>query len=164
MMIIKSIIKVKDHCHCTGKYRRTAHSFCNLRYKTQNKIPLVFHNGSAYDYHSIIKNLAKVLEVNLKAQEKIQRNILLLQYQSKKNLIMVKQLHKNYKDCRKKQLKPINGLIKKFQNIYKFCNSNINKFIFLLRKRVCPHEYMDNWERFKETTLPNKKYFYSKLY
>ena len=153
MMIIKSIIKVKDHCHYTGKYRRTAHRFCNLRYKTPNKIPLVFHNGSTYDYHSIIKNLAKVLEVNLKDQEKIQRNILLFQYQSKKNLIMVKQLHKHYKDCRKK-----------FQNIYKFCNSNINKFIFLLRKRVCPHEYMDNWERFKETTLPNKKYFYSKLY
>ena len=67
MMIIKSIIKVKDHCHYTGNSRITAHSFCNLRYKTQNKIPLVFHNGSRYDYHSIIKNLAKVLEVNLKA-------------------------------------------------------------------------------------------------
>ena len=105
MMIIKSIIKVKDHCHYTGNSRITAHSFCNLRYKTQNKIPLVFHNGSRYDYHSIIKNLAKVLEVNLKAQEKIQRNILLLQYQSKKNLIMVKQLHKNFKECKKKKKK-----------------------------------------------------------
>ena len=164
MMIIKSIIKVKDHCHYTGKYRRTAHRFCNLRYKTPNKIPLVFHNGSTYDYHSIIKNLAKVLEVNLKDYEKIQRNILLFQYQSKKNLIMVKQLHKHYKDCRKKQLKPINGLIKKFQNTYKFRNSDIDKFIFLLRKGIRPHEYMDNWERFKETTLPNKKSFYSKLY
>ena len=76
---------------------------------------------------------------------------------------MVKQLHKNYKECKKKkkkkQLKPVNGLIKKFQNTYKFCNSDIDKFIFLLRKGVCPHEYMDNWERFKETTLSNKKYF-----
>ena len=77
---------------------------------------------------------------------------------------MVKQLHKHYKDCRKKQLKPINGLIKKFQNTYKFRNSDIDKFIFLLRKGIHPHEYMDNWERFKETTLPNKKSFYSKLY
>ena len=70
---------------------------------------------------------------------------------------MVKQLHKHYKDCRKKQLKPINGLIKSFK--IHTCNSNINKFIFLLRKGVCPHEYMDNWERFKETALSNKKYF-----
>ena len=32
----------------------------------------------------------------------------------------------------------------------------------LLRKGI--HEYMDNWERFNETALPNKKVFYSRLY
>ena len=70
----------------------------------------------------------------------------------------------NCKECRKKQLKPINGLIKKFPNTYKFCNNDINKFILLLRKGVYPYEYMDSWERFNETTLPNKKAFYSRLY
>ena len=34
----------------------------------------------------------------------------------------------------KKQLKPINGLIKKLPNTYKFCNNDINKIILLLRK------------------------------
>ena len=34
----------------------------------------------------------------------------------------------------------------------------------LLRKAVYPYEYLDSWERFNETTLPNKKAFYSKLY
>ena len=24
---------VRDHCHYTGKFRRAAHSICNLRYK-----------------------------------------------------------------------------------------------------------------------------------
>ena len=33
--------------------------------------------------------------VNLNAQEKIQKNILLFQYQLKKDLITVKQLHTN---------------------------------------------------------------------
>ena len=33
----------------------------------------------------------------------------------------------------------------------------------LLRKGVYPYEYMDNWERFDETTLSNKKGFYSEL-
>ena len=33
----------------------------------------------------------------------------------------------------------------------------------LLRKGVCPYEYIDSWERFNEATLPNKKAFYSKL-
>ena len=34
----------------------------------------------------------------------------------------------------------------------------------LLRKGFYPFEYMDSWERFNETTLPNKKAFYSRLY
>ena len=51
-----------------------------------------------------------------------------------------------------------------FPNIYKFCNNDINNFILLLRKGIYPYEYIDSWERFNETTLPNKKAFYSKLY
>ena len=52
----------------------------------------------------------------------------------------------------------------KFPDTYKFCNNDINKFILLLRKGVYPYEYMNNWERFNETTLPSKRVFYSKLY
>ena len=70
----------------------------------------------------------------------------------------------NCKECRKKQLKRINGFIKIFPNIYKFCNNDINKFILLLRKGGYPYEYMDSWEKFNETTLPNKKTFCSRLY
>ena len=44
-----------------------------------------------------------------------------------------------------------------------FCNVDINKSILLLRKGVYPYEYMDNWERFDETSLPNKEVFYSNL-
>ena len=51
--------RIRDHCHYTGKYRGAAHNICNLRYKTRKKIPVVFHNGSIYDYHFIIKELAK---------------------------------------------------------------------------------------------------------
>ena len=29
---------------------------------------------------------------------------------------------------------------------------------------VYPYEYMDSWERFDETSLPDKKSFYSELY
>ena len=41
--------KVRGHCHYTGKYRGAAHNICNLRYKIQKEIPVVFHNGSTYD-------------------------------------------------------------------------------------------------------------------
>ena len=56
--------KVRDHCHYAGKYRGAAHSICNLRYNIPKEIPVVFHNGSTYDYHLIIKRLAKEFKGN----------------------------------------------------------------------------------------------------
>ena len=58
----KKYHKVRDHCHYTGKYRGAASNICNLRYKTPKEIPVVFHNGSTYDYHFIIKELAEEFE------------------------------------------------------------------------------------------------------
>ena len=49
--------KVRDHCHYTGKHR--GNYICNLKYSVPKKIPKVFHNGSNYDYHFIIKELAE---------------------------------------------------------------------------------------------------------
>ena len=49
--------KVKDHCHYTGKFRRAAHSICNLKYKVPKEIPVIIHNAT-YDTHFIIKQLA----------------------------------------------------------------------------------------------------------
>ena len=57
--------KLKDHCHYTGRYRGAAHSICNLRYKIPKEIPVVFHNGSKYDYHFIIKQLAREFKDNV---------------------------------------------------------------------------------------------------
>ena len=57
--------KVRDHClwWCnTWKFRVTAHSECNLRYKVLKENPVVFHNGSTYGYHFIIKRLAEEFE------------------------------------------------------------------------------------------------------
>ena len=60
---------------------------------------------------------------------------------------------KNYKEDFNKEL------IKRLANIYEFCNEYINKFILLLRKGVYPYEYMDSWERFDETSLPDQEDF-----
>ena len=38
------------------------------------------------------------------------------------------------KECNGKSAKPINDLIKKFPNTYRFCNEDINKFVLLLEK------------------------------
>ena len=87
---------------------------------------------------------------------------------SVRNFIGLKNNELNYKckKCKekKKWLEAVNGLIKKFPNIYQFCNGGINKFVSLVRKGIYPYEYMDSWERFDETSLPDKKAFYSELY
>ena len=41
-------IRVRDHCHYTGKYQGPAHRSCNLRYRIPKYIPIVFHNLSGY--------------------------------------------------------------------------------------------------------------------
>ena len=50
--------KVKDHCHYTEKFRRSAHSKCNLNYQISKDIPIIIHNTS-YDTNFIIKQLAE---------------------------------------------------------------------------------------------------------
>ena len=57
--VFKLYDKVRGHCHYTEKFRGAAHSICNLKYKAPKEIPVIFHNGSTYDYHFIIKQLAK---------------------------------------------------------------------------------------------------------
>ena len=53
-------------------------------------------------------------------------------------------LNHECKECKKRWLMSINGLIEKFSNVYQLCNGDTNKFILLLRKRVYPYEYMDS--------------------
>ena len=66
--------------------------------------------------------------------------------------------------CKKNYEKDLNKeLIKRFPKTYIFCDNNLNILILLLRKGVYPYEYMDNWERFDETSLPDKESFYSSL-
>ena len=67
-------------------------------------------------------------------------------------------------DCEKEYEKEFNKeLLKRFSNTYEFCDNDLNKFLFLLRKGVYPYEYMDEWNKFNEKVLPSKESFYSNL-
>ena len=67
-------------------------------------------------------------------------------------------------ECKKNYKKDFNkDVIKRFASTYEFCGGEINKLFLLLRKSVYPYEYMDSWERFDETSSPNKEIFYSNL-
>ena len=209
----KKYHKIKDHCHYTGKYRGAAHDICNLRYKIPKEIPVVFHNGSTYDYHFVINELAEEFEggfeclgentekyvtfsVPIKKEITKKDKIVKISYKIKfidsyrfmssslSKLVdnLSEGIHNNTcidckssldymttKDeklifrcftCKKNYEKDFNKeLIESFANIYEFCNGDLNKFILLLRKPLYPYEYMDNWERFDETSYLIKSLF-----
>ena len=211
----KKYYKVKDYCCYTGKYKGAAHNNCNLKYKVQKEIPIVFHNGSTHDYQFIIKELAKEFDGNFECLgENTEKYITFSvtinkEIRNKDKIIEItykfidsfrfmstslsklvdnlsEGVHNNrcvdcksYLDymttkdkklifrcfiCKKNYEKDFNKeLIKRFGNTYKFFNNGLNRFIMLLRKCVYPYEYMDTWEKFDETSLPDKKSFYSSL-
>ena len=66
--------------------------------------------------------------------------------------------------CRTKKTKGLDGemLKKNFNHTSRFWGCN-EKFRLMIRKGVCPYEYMDCWEKFEETSLPLKDAFYSRL-
>ena len=89
--VFKLYHKVRDHCHCTGEFRGAAHSICNLRYKTPREIPIIFHNGSTYDYHFIIKQLAKEFERKFECLGENTEKYITFSVPIKKILITIKQ-------------------------------------------------------------------------
>ena len=66
--------------------------------------------------------------------------------------------------CNKNYQHKFNEKLKeRFFNADKFSNHNNNRFILLLWKGVHPYEYMNDWEKFNETSIPEKEDFYSHL-
>ena len=59
-------IKVKDHCHITGKYRGSTHKHCNINVKLNYKIPVVFHKLRSYDSHLIMQELGHFINCYIK--------------------------------------------------------------------------------------------------
>ena len=85
---------------------------------------------------------------------------MILEYESvKHNSIKYKCLscNKDYSNKIDEELK------KRLKNTFKFSNNGINKFVLILRKGVPPYEYIDEWEKFNETSLSGKEELSSNL-
>jgi hypothetical protein len=63
-------LKVRDHCHITGRFRGAAHQSCNLRVRSSLKIPIFFHNGSGCDFKHFITKPYKI-DKNLRVLSQI---------------------------------------------------------------------------------------------
>ena len=172
--------KVKDHCHYTRRYRGATHNKCNLDYRKPNFTPVVFHNLSGYDSHLFIKNLG-FSESNIDCIPNNEEK-----YISFSKKIQVKSYTKKVKneegEPAEKEIKVYHTI--RFIDSFKFMATSLeklvnnlpkddfinlglyyssDKFNLLARKGVYPYEYMDSLEKLKETKLPPKEAFYSRL-
>ena len=164
--------KVKDHCHFTGWYRGAAHNKCNLDYRKPNFTPVVFHNLSGYDSHLFIKNLGfsngkiDCIPNNEERYISFTKEIQVDTYTNRKE--ETKALHHKIRfiDSFKFMVASLESLVNNlpkddFVNLKRHYKGE--KFNLLTRKGVYPYEYMDSLKKLKETKLPPKEVFYSRL-
>ena len=124
----KKNYKVMDHCHYTGKYRGAAHNICNLRYKVPKEIPIVFHNGSTYDYHFILKELVTEFEGNFECLYENTKKYITFSVPIKKK-IENKDLEITYKI--------------KFIDSYRFMSSSLSKLVDNLSEGIHNNKRVD---------------------
>ena len=172
--------KVKDHCHYTVRYRGAAHNECNLKYRNPDVTPVVFHNLSGYDSHLFIKNLGfsegnidcipnneeKYISFSKKIKVGTYPKTALdadgdIFYEQKPKYHTIRFID-SFKFMATSLEKLVNNLPKDdCINLSSYYSGD--KFNLLARKGVYPYEYMDSLEKLKETALPPKEAFYSRL-
>ena len=71
-------VRVRDHCHITGKYRGSAHQECNLQLRLnpdEVKIPVIFHNLRGYDSHFIMQEIGEIVKNNIYTNKRTVKNV-----------------------------------------------------------------------------------------
>ena len=166
--------RVRDHCHFTGRYRGPAHNSCNLKYRKPNSVSVFFHNLSGYDSHLFIKKLGSPDEKenidcipnNEEKYISFSKTIRTGQYTNKKGEIKNKTFKIVFKESLKFMSSSLGALV---NNLPKDAFINLNKYYtpeeaeLIKQKGFYPYEYMDTEEKLKNTKLPPREAFYSKL-
>ena len=124
----KKIQKVRDHCDYAGKYRGAGHSNCNLKYRIPKTIPIVFHNGSRYDYHFIIKELASKFKYYLECLGENTEKYITFSVPIKKVLGAKDDNDKNKKNGKDKKAKIITFRLR-FIDSYRFKSYSLSNLV-----------------------------------
>ena len=163
------MLKVRDHCHFTGKYRGAAHNSCNLRCRKPMILPVIFHNVQGYDSRLFIKQLAKMTGQSSclpSTEEKyisFSKKIKLDEYKSRRTGETVSlNLEIRFIDSFKFLQTSLANLVSNlqpsdFKNTKSIIKSNVS---LLTQKGVYPYDYVDSIDKFSETQLPPKSEFY----
>ena len=164
-------IKVRDHCHITGKYRGSAHQECNLQLRLnpeEVKIPVIFHNLRGYDSHFIMQEIGAIVKnhtyKNNKGEEK-QMNINAIPNNMEKYMAFMLGNHLTFIDSFQFMSSSLEKLVSNLpKESLKYTSKSFKgeKLDLMVRKGVYPYDYMDSFEKFNHK-LPSKEDFYSIL-
>ena len=167
---------MRDHCHHTGRYIGPAHMKCDLQYKIPSYIPIVFHNLSGYDAHLFIKELVAsstdrakmgVIAKNKEDYISFSIKVEIDRYIDKNGIEKSKEIELRFIDIFKFMSSSldslINNLAKGGNEFFGFEEYSENQHKLLIKNGIYPYEYMTDWDKFKETKLPPREAFYSKL-
>ena len=164
-------IRVRDHCHITGKYRGSAHQECNLQLilnPDKIKIPVIFHNLRGYDSHFIMQEIGAIVkdyEYTNKKGQKCQMNINAIPNNMEKYMAFMLGNHLTFLDSfqfMSSSLEKLVGNLPKESLKYTSKMFKGTKFNLMVRKGVYPYDYMDSFDKFN-SPLPKKEEFYSIL-
>ena len=151
---IDNDVKVRDHCHITGKYRGSAHRDCNINVKLNHKIPVVFHNLKNYDSHLIMQELGKF---NLKI------NVIPNGLEKYMSFTINNKL--SFIDSFQSLTSSLDSLVKNLnKDDFKYLSQEFDNNVLDLvkQKGFYPYEYMSDFDKFKEEQHSKEK-FYSSL-
>ena len=162
-----SDIRVRDHCHITGKYRGYAHRACNLKLRINPdniKIPVIFHNLRGYDSHFIMQEMGEIVK-NHKYNNK-EMNINVIPNNMEKYMAFMLGDHLTFIDSFQFMSSSLDRLVSNLPKDALKYTSKIfkgEKLDLMSKKGVYPYDYMDRFHKFDDTQLPSKEEFYSKL-
>ena len=165
-------IRVRDHCHITGKFRGSAHQDCNLKLQIKPetiKIPVIFHNLRGYDSHFIMQQIGKIAEEHTytnKKGEKVEMNINCIPNNMEKYMAFMLGNHLVFLDSFQFMSSSLDNLVKNLPDeAFKYTKQEFEKeqFNLMKQKGIYPYDHMDSFDRFNETKLPVQQDFYSIL-
>ena len=164
-------IRVRDHCHITGKYRGSAHQDCNLKLRInpeEIKIPVIFHNLRGYDSHFIMQEIGAIVKKHAytKNGKEIKMDINAIPNNMEKYMAFMLGNHLTFIDSFQFMSSSLDKLVSNLPaEALKYTNQKFRgrKFNLMTRKGIYPYDFMDSFEKFNKTELPSKEEFYSIL-
>ena len=153
----KGKIKVRDHCHWTGKFRAAALDSCNLRLREQTFIAVIFHTLKGYDSHLFIKAFHDLEEEPTCIPQNTEKFISF-------SLKKLGSSELRFLDSYAFMNFPLASLVKnlrEFPIMSKFFSPE--EVEILSRKGIFPYKWFDSFDKLYQTEFPSHKAFRSKL-